>query len=107
MRTAEDEVGDEVVGAPEREAVGAPDREVRALAGLDRPDVVALQHARAAARSETQRLARRHRVGPAAPARDHQRRLHLEEEIAALVRRRAVDAEPDAGTGVEERADRR
>ena len=37
-----------------------------------------------------------HRRRAAAAARDEQRLLDLEEQVAALVRRRAVDAEPDA-----------
>ena len=50
--------------------------------------------------------ARRHRAGPAAAAGDEQRLLHLEEEVAALVRRRPVDAEPDVDPGVDELAHR-
>ena len=40
---------------------------------------------------------------PAARAGDEQRLLDLEEQVAALVRRRAVDAEPDAHARVEQR----
>ena len=40
-------------------------------------------------------------AGPAAAARDEQRLLHLEDEVAALVRRGAVDAEPDADARVD------
>ena len=46
------------------------------------------QDLRTAAGAESQRLARGHRRGAAASARDEQRILHLDEEIAALVRRR-------------------
>ena len=46
-------------------------------------------------------------VGPAAAARDEQRLLDLEEEVGALVRRRAVDAEPDRRARVDELAHRR
>ena len=103
----EDESGDEIVGAAELEAVGAPDGDVGALARLERADVVAPQHRGAAARAESDRLARRHRGSPPAAARDEQRLLDLEEQVAALVRRRAVDAEADADARVEEVAHRR
>ena len=59
-------------------------------------DVVPRQHLGAAARSEPERLPGGHRLRPAAPARDEQRLPDVVEEVAALVRRRAVDAEPDA-----------
>src|SRR5205814_10045762 len=49
----------------------------------------------------------RERLRAAAGAGDEQRLLDLEEEVAALVGRRAVDAEPDADAGVEELAQRR
>ena len=52
MRAAEDEAGDRVVGAGELEPVRPPDGEVGALARLERAEVVALQHRRAAARAE-------------------------------------------------------
>ena len=107
VRAAEDEVRDEVVGAAELEAVGAPDRDVGALAGLERADVVAPQHGGAAARREPQRVARGQRAAAAAAPRHEQRLLHLEEQIAALVRRGAVDAEPDAHARVEQVAHRR
>ena len=44
----------------------------------------------------------RQRRRAAAPARDEQRLLDLEEQVAALVRRRAVDAEPDAHARVDQ-----
>ena len=65
------------------------------------------EHRRAAARAEPERLACRQRLGPAAAARDEQRLLDLEGEVAALVRGRAVDAEADADARVEELAHRR
>ena len=61
VRAGEDDPGDEVVGASELEPVGAPDGEVGALARLQRADVVAAEHGRAAARAEPDRLARRQR----------------------------------------------
>src|SRR4051812_10087 len=57
VRAAEDEARNRVVGARELEAVGPPDGEVRALARLQRPELVALQHRRAPPRAEPQRLA--------------------------------------------------
>ena len=85
----------------ELEPVGAPHREVGALAGLERADVVAPEHGRAAAGAEPDRVPGRHRGAAAATARHEQRLLDLEEEVAALVRRRPVDAEADADAGVE------
>ena len=79
----------------------APDREVGLLARLERPDVVAAEHLRAAARREPERLARGHRLAAAAAARDEERLLDLHEQVAPLVRRGAVDAEPDAHAGVD------
>ena len=46
-------------------------------------------------------------AGPPRPARDEQRLLDLEQQVAALVRRRAVDAEADAHARVEQVAHRR
>src|SRR5581483_6987404 len=57
-----------------------------------------------AARPEPEGLAGGHRRRAAAATRDEKRLLDLEKEVAALVRRRAVDAEPDADTGVDELA---
>ena len=65
------------------------------------------QHRCTASRAEPDRVARRHRGTASPAARDEQRLLHLEEEVAALVRSRAVDAETDAHAGVEHVADRR
>src|SRR6476619_1651317 len=72
MRPAEHEVGDEVVGAAKLEPVGAPDREVGALAGLERAQVVAAEHRRAAARPESERIASRQCLAAAATTRDEQ-----------------------------------
>ena len=107
MRRREDEPGDAVLGAAELEPVGRPDREVGLLARLERADVVAAQDGGPAARPEPQRLARGHRLAAATAAGDEQRLLHLHEQVAALVRRRAVDPEPDAGSGVDQLPDGR
>src|SRR5439155_25191908 len=55
-----------------------------------------------AARPEPQRLPGSQRRRAAATARHEQRLLHLEEQVAALVRGGAVDAEADANAGVEQ-----
>jgi hypothetical protein len=89
MRAGEDDPRDAIVCAGELEAVGAPHREVGALARLERADVVAAKHRRAAPRAEPERGARGHRFRPAAAARDEQGLLHHEEEIAAEHRRQA------------------
>ena len=60
VRAREHEAGDAVAARRQLEAVRAPDRDVGALARLERADVVAPEHGRAAARAEAQRLARRH-----------------------------------------------
>ena len=91
----------------ELEAVHAPDREVGTLPRLEAADVGAAEGARAASRREPQGLARGHRAGPAAAAGDEERLLHLEEQVAPLVRRRPVDPEPDVDPGVDELAHRR
>ena len=106
VRRREDEARDGVGGAGELEPVGAPDGDVGALARLERADVVSAEHRGAAARAEPQRVPHGQRRRAAAPARDEQRLLDLEEQVAALVRRRAVDAEPDAHAGVEQVAHR-
>ena len=107
VRPREHEPGDGIGRAAELQPVDPPDGEVGALAGLERADVLAAQHRRAAARAEPQRLAHGQRGRAAAAARDEQRLLDLEEEVAALVRGGAVDAEPDAHAGVEQVAHRR
>ena len=90
--------------AAELETVDPPDGEVRALARLERADVVAAEHGGAAAGAEREGVADGHRRRPAAAAGDEQRLLDLEEEVAPLVRGRAVDAEPDAHVRAEEAA---
>jgi hypothetical protein len=107
MRAGEHEACDGILRARELEAVGSPDRQVGALAGLERPDVVSPQHSGPPARREPKRLSRAHRAATAARAGDEQRLLHLEEEVAALIRRRAVDAEPEPDARVEQLAHRR
>ena len=107
MRAGEDQPGHRVGGAAELEPVRRPDGEVGALARRDRADVVACQHLGAAARSQPDRLPCSHRLRPAAPARDEQRLLDVVEEVAALVRRRPVDAEPDAHARLQHRLHRR
>src|SRR5437763_9612136 len=102
VRRREDEAGERVVGAAELEAVGAPDREVGALPRLERADVVPAQDGRAASRAESQRLRRGERLRTAAAPGDAERLLHVEEEAAALVRGRSVDAQADAHPRVEE-----
>src|SRR5690242_10269595 len=94
MRAAEHEIRDEVVRPAELEPVGPPDRQVGAPAGCERANVLTAKHRGAAARAEAQRVARGHRLRAAATAGDEQRLLHLREEIASLVRRTSVDAEP-------------
>jgi hypothetical protein len=103
----EDEARNEILGSSELKAVGSPDGEVRTLAGLEGADVVATQHGCTASRPEAEGLAHGHRPGPATTARDEERLLHLGEQVAALVRRRSVDAEPDPDPGVEILTNRR
>jgi hypothetical protein len=85
MRAAEDKPRHWIVGACELEAVEPPHREVGALAGLERAEVVALQHLGAAARPKAKRFARSQRFRAAAAARHEQGLLDLQEEVAALV----------------------
>ena len=101
VRAGEDEPATGSAAPAELEPVDAPDGEVGAPARRERADVVPAEHGRAAARAEPERLARRHRPRPAATSRDEQRLLDLEEQVAALVRGRPVDAESDAHARVE------
>ena len=94
-----------IAGAAELEAVRSPDREVSALPGLERSDVVAAERPRTALCCELQSLAWAHRGRAAAAAGDKHCLPDLEEEVAALVRGRAVDAEPDFHARVLELAD--
>ena len=104
MRRGEDKPRDQVPGPCQFERVRPVHREIRALAGLDGADVVPAEDGRAAARAQAQRVTRGQRRRPAARAGDEQRLLHLEEQVAPLVRRRAVDTEADGHAGVEQRA---
>ena len=104
MRGREHETGDQVVGASELQPAGTPDRKVGLLAWLERADVVATQHRGSPARRESQCFAGSECIRPAAPARNEQRLLDLEEEVAALVRGRAVDSETYAGVRIDELA---
>ena len=56
-----------ILGSGELEDVRSPDCQVGALARLERSDVVASQHRRAASRSEAKRFPRGHRRGPPRP----------------------------------------
>ena len=107
VRAGEDESGERVDGAAELEPIGRPDREVGLLAGLECADVVPPEHGRAAPRPEPKRLARGHRLPAAAPAGHEERLLDLHEQVAPLVRRGAVHAQPDANAGIDERSYRR
>ena len=107
MWAGKDERGDEILGAAELEAVCSPDGEVGALPRRERADVGATQHRCSATGAEPQRLARGHRVRATAASRHKERLLDLQEQIAPLVRRRAVDAETDAHARVDEILDRR
>ena len=108
VRGREDEPRDGILGAAELEPVGPPDREVGALARLERADVVAAEHGRAAARAE--RGAPRGRSSPRGPPRPRATSsacLTSKKRSLALVRGGAVDAEPDAHARVEQVAHRR
>src|SRR5438034_829527 len=91
----EDEPGDGIVGSAELEAVCPPDGYIRPPAGRELADVIAAEHRCAAAGAEPQGLSGSHCLGPATCARDQEGLLDLEEEVAALVRGRPVDTEPD------------
>ena len=65
VRSREDEARDQIVRSAELETIGPPDGEICLLAGLERADVVAPQHGRAAARAEPKRLAGGHRLAAA------------------------------------------
>ena len=97
VRAGEDEAGDGIRGAAELEAVGAPDGEVGTLARARAAPMSSRPSTEAPPRVPSRRASRTViAFGPAARAGDEQRLLDLEEEVAALVRRRAVDAEADA-----------
>src|SRR5204863_3883841 len=100
----EDEPRDEILRSAELQSVGTPDREVGSLSWRELADVVASEHRSAASRPQPEGVAHTESLRPAAGSRDQERLLHLEEEIAALVRRGAVDAEPDTDVCVQELA---
>src|SRR5829696_9162370 len=107
VRPGEDEAGHGIGRSGELERLVRPYGKVGAHAGRDRADVGPAEDARAAAGAEPDRLACRHRVRPAASACDEESLLHLEKEVAALVRRGAVDAETDADAHIHQLAHRR
>ena len=104
MRAGEHQTCDRIGRALQRKLVDRPDREVGPLARGELPEVVTAENGGAAAGAESNRVARGHRLRAAPAARNEQRVLHLEEEIAALVGRRAVHAEAHAHSGVEQLA---
>ena len=107
MRGRKDESGDRVRGPGQLEHVGAPDREIGGTPRLERAEVGAAEHAGAAASPEPEGVAGGQRGRAVAAARDQQRLLDVEEQIASLVRCRAVDAEAEyaaARTGLAELA---
>src|SRR2546425_3375381 len=106
MRAGEDEAGDGIGGAAELEPVGGPHRDVGTLASGELADVVAAEDGRASTRAEAQRIARRQRGRAVPGSRDKESLLDLEEEVAALVRCRAVDAEADVDACIQQLADR-
>lgn len=60
--------------------------EVRGHAGLQRADVVAVQHLRAAERRDLERFARGHCVGPETDPLQQQRLAYLGHHLRAVVR---------------------
>ena len=70
-------------------------RRSRTLTRLERAQVAAAEDVRSAACTEPERLAHGHGLRPASAARSRQCLLDVGDEVAALVRRRAVDPEPD------------
>jgi hypothetical protein len=106
VRRREDERGDGIVGPSELERVCPPDGEVGTAAGLERAEVVSAENLRAAAGREPERLPRRHRLRTASRPRHEERLPGLVEQVAALVRGRSVDADPDPDPLVEELAHR-
>src|SRR5439155_8655593 len=102
MGPCEHESGDEIDRAGELEPVVPPDGEVGLFAELERADVVAPEHGRTAAGRQAEGVPCGQRRRSAPPTSGEQRLLDLEEEIAALVRGRAVDAEADPHARVDE-----
>jgi hypothetical protein len=87
VRSGKDKPRDQVPGPCHFQRVSSPHRDVCPLARLERAEIVPSENGSAAFRTEPQSVARRHRRGAAADARDEQRLLDLEEQVAALVRR--------------------
>ena len=102
MWACEDEPRDQIVGATELQAVGSPDGDVRPFTDGQLANVGTAKHGGAPACPEPERLAGAERLRTAARAGDEQCLLDLEEEVAALVRGRAVDAEPDPDVRVDQ-----
>src|SRR5262249_31900952 len=103
----EDETRDDVLGAAEFEPVRPPNREIRPLAWLRRAGPAPPTPRRSPARAEAHRLAGCQRGRATAPARYEQRLLHLEHEVAPLVRGGPVDSQADAHPRVQVLAHRR
>src|SRR6266511_1450155 len=95
VRPREDESGHLIRGSSQLQSVRAPDRKVGALAGRKLADVVPAEYRCAATRAEAERVARRQRLGATPRPRHQQGLLHLEKQVAALVRRGTRD--PDVG----------
>src|SRR6266550_6930821 len=96
MRPGQDQSCNQIAGTAELQAVRSPDSDVRALSRRELADVVATEQRRAATRAESQSLAGVHCRRPTSGARDEQGLLDLQEEVAALVRGRPVDAKSDS-----------
>src|SRR5262249_9560538 len=107
VRRGEHKPGEQILGTAELEAVGPPDRQVGTAAGLDGAEVVTAEHRGAASCAEAERLPWGQGGRAAATAGDEQRLLDVEEQVAALVRGRAVDADPDPYARVEQCPNRR
>ena len=107
-RGAERERRHGIGDAGEAQLAEIPERDVRQRADAEVPElVVAAQAAGAVARGQLERLARGQRRGAAGDAREHERRAQLVDQLAALVRGGAVDAEPDGRARGEQRRDGR
>ena len=94
-RPAQDQ-GRHRVPRPRRlDAPQVPDRNIRTLSRLDRPAIVAPQHPRPAQRRDLQRLARAHRIRPQTDALQQHRLPRFGHQIARVVARRPIHAQPD------------
>src|SRR5581483_8521959 len=81
LRAGEHEAGNSVGRPPELQPVRAPYGEVGALAGLEGPEIGAVEDRGPAARPEPEGLAGGHRRRAAAATRDEKRLLDLEKEV--------------------------